>query len=436
METDDTSRLPHPLHFLWAALIAIGFLCVVALTLPDLYSPSSVQTEARSGPRQHVLVLLVDSTEYVDAHGEHVQSVIRQYCGACEVRQINVHGNMSTSRLRLALEQAQEIVRGVDHTTSVIINLSWGTYTYDASMHDVIRALDNLGAVVIASAGNDNSSKPFYPAAFDEVLGVCSSSRYRKTKAAYSNFGPWVSLCAPGLHYVSRPLQHGGIASGTSFASPMVSGGLGQRLLDAPCVTTQQGSQALMRTADPFPDEAQTIATGRLNGDAAAHYLKALYSCAAPPGLGSRILQSLRRASSNALLFLGLLVYALVSIFALPFLFSYILECFRQRAEQRLNTAIQLAYAESAVYRSQRLDALKQRFRKAGRFRRREAAELIALLHAMHLFDEPCGWCGGQQLILAGESMPVAPPLTEDKALSVCARCGLKPEASTLSLDK
>ena len=74
----------------------------------------------------------------------------------------------------------------------------------------------------------------FLSAAFPEVLGVCSSTRHTRVKAAYSNFGPWVSLCAPGLQYVTRPLQPGDIASGTSFASPMVAGALGQLLLDAP----------------------------------------------------------------------------------------------------------------------------------------------------------------------------------------------------------
>jgi hypothetical protein len=324
----------------------------------------------------------------------------------------------------------------VPDTTSVIINLSWGTYIYNEAIHDAIRGLQDLGATIIASAGNDNTSKPFYPAAFDEVLGVCSSSRYRKTKAAYSNFGPWVSLCAPGLHYVSRPLEYGGVASGTSFASPMVAGVLGQILLEVPCATTQQGLQALLRTADPLPDDTQASASGRLNRSAAAHYLNTLYACGAQPDVGAQLLRTLRRVSSNVLLLIGLLAYAVVSIFAFPFLVAYILERFRLRAEQRLTYTIQNAYAKSASYRSQRLDSLKQRFRKVRRLRYREATELMALLHAQSLFDEPCGWCEGQQLIMAGETLSVVEPQTEDERLSVCARCGLKPDASTLSLKR
>ncbi len=437
MEIDDKSLTPRPLHFLWAAVLAIGFLVFVTMILPEPYWPSSMSKDPPSEQRQRVLVLVVDSADQMDAHGEHVLSVIRQYCRTCEVQHINVYRNMSTPRLQLALERVQETVQGVWPTTSVIINLSWGTYTYNAALHDAIRSLHDLGAAIIASAGNDNTAKPFYPAAFDEVLGICSTSRYRKTKAAYSNFGSWVSLCAPGLHYVSRPLQHGSIASGTSFASPMVSGVLGQRLLDAPCATMQQGLQALLRTAEPFPNDTDFIAKGQLNRDAAAHYLNTFYACGAQPSQGARLLHVLHRIGSNALLFLGLLIYVVVSIFALPFIFAYILERFRLRAEQQLNIAIQKAHSESTAYRSQRLEALTQRFCRSGRLRYREEAELIAILHAQYLFDEPCGWCEGQQLILAEERLASAhAPRVETDRMTVCARCGLKPEASTLSLER
>src|SRR5207244_9016141 len=118
-------------------------------------------------------------------------------------------------------------------STTALVNLSLGTYVYDEALHASVRALDTAGVPIVASAGNDNTSKPFYPAAFPEVLGVCSSTPHTRVKAAHSNFGPWVSLCAPGLQYVTRPIQPGGIASGTSFASPMAAGAPGQPLFDA-----------------------------------------------------------------------------------------------------------------------------------------------------------------------------------------------------------
>jgi len=40
----------------------------------------------------------------------------------------------------------------------------------------------------VAAAGNDNTSEPFYPAAYDEVIAV-SSIDQNDIKAHFSNFG-------------------------------------------------------------------------------------------------------------------------------------------------------------------------------------------------------------------------------------------------------
>ena len=274
-----------------------------------------------------------------------------------------------------------------------------------------------MGIPVIASAGNDNTSKPFYPAAFPEVLGVCSSTRHTRVKAGYSNFGPWVSLCAPGLQYVTRPVQPGGIASGTSFASPMVAGALGQLLLDAPCASPRAGLRALRRTADLPAEPQQELSAGLLNVTAAGRYLRSLYACPSPAGLGQRLLARVQRLGTGIAMYLGLVVYFLVSIFAVPFLLAFIIDRFEQRAARRQRQAIQHAYAGSPDYRQQRLLELRQRFERTHKVRRRDRAELAALLQALHLYGEPCGWCGEPATEPSGDDWGRAAALQ-------CSRCG------------
>ena len=193
----------------------------------------------------------------------------RVWCGSSArrvtIHLVNLHGDLSILALVHALDYVQAVHQTHAATTTSLVNLSLGTYIYDEALHASVRALDTTGIPIIASAGNDNTSKPFYPAAFPEVLGVCSSTRHTRVKAAYSNFGPWVSLCAPGLQYVTRPLQPGDIASGTSFASPMVAGALGQLLLDAPCASPRAGLRALRRTADPPAENQPALGAGILN---------------------------------------------------------------------------------------------------------------------------------------------------------------------------
>ena len=79
-----------------------------------------------------------------------------------------------------------------------IINLSLGGggigSAAEQSTYDQVRA---AGVIVIASAGNDASATPSFPAAYDGVVSV-SASTITNTLAPYSNFGNTIDIAAPG----------------------------------------------------------------------------------------------------------------------------------------------------------------------------------------------------------------------------------------------
>jgi hypothetical protein len=374
-----------------------------------------------------VVIFLVDTTDYFDAHGTYVYSVIRQHCPLCEVQPVNLRGDLSIPSLIQALEHVRLVRYTYDVATTTLVNLSLGAYTYDELLHATVRALDTEGVILIASVGNDNTAKPFYPAAFPEVLGVCSSTRYTKVKAIYSNFGAWVSLCAPGLQYVTRPLQHGELASGTSFASPMVAGVLGQLLLDAPCAPPRAGRRALLRTATPMAAEQSQLGAGLLNPTAASQYLHSLYMCKGSQALWYRLLRHVTRLGADIGVSLGLIVYFFLSVFTIPFLLAFVIETVQRRTEQRQQQTIQQVYMGSLAYRRQRLLAIQRDCLHRHKVRRRYQAELYALLHALQVHGEPCWWCG----------KPEAEPLVETastRAATACSRCGMElPVPSSLS---
>jgi hypothetical protein len=365
-----------------------------------------------------VVIFIIDTSDYFDAHGTYVQSVVQQQCAVCAIHLVNLHGDLHIPALVHALDYVQAVHQTHTASTTSLVNLSLGTYVYDEALHASVRALDMAGILVIASAGNDNTSKPFYPAAFSEVLGVCSSTRHTRVKAAYSNFGAWVSLCAPGLQYVTRPLQPGDIASGTSFASPMVAGALGQLLLEAPCASPRAGLRALRRTAAPPAENQQELGAGILNVTTAGQYLRSLYTCQSPPGVWQRLRARMQRLGIGVATYAGLVVYFFVSIFAVPFLLAFIIDTLEQRAARRQAEAIQRAYAGSPDYRQQRLLALKHVLVRAHKIRRHERAELAALLHALHLYGEPCWWCG------AGATEPCVDDWYTTDNQPQCSRCG------------
>ncbi len=83
-------------------------------------------------------------------------------------------------------------------SVSRIINLSLGGPGSSQAFQDLITDLRNVeGMIFIAAAGNENSSQPSFPAAYDGVVSV-SAVGPTKTRAPYSNFGSTIDVTAPG----------------------------------------------------------------------------------------------------------------------------------------------------------------------------------------------------------------------------------------------
>jgi len=103
-----------------------------------------------------------------------------------------------------------------------VINLSLGGYSNSSTLRAAIDAA-SATAVIVGGAGNDNSSAPFYPAAYANVIGVASTTISR-TKSGFSNYGTWVKLAAPGTEITTTFLGGDwGSSSGTSLSAPLVS---------------------------------------------------------------------------------------------------------------------------------------------------------------------------------------------------------------------
>jgi subtilisin family serine protease len=182
-------------------------------------------------------------------HGTHVAGLVALAAPEAKIlplRVLDVDGVGNTWVLAEALSFAMD-PDGNPATSdgADVINLSLTTIERSRMIKDVMKAAicnDNIqtqsggdlpcfsptgrGAVIVAAAGNNHSSRPEYPAGegLNGSIAVGASTQYDSI-AAFSNFGSWVRVAAPGEGILSSVPGGGyGTWSGTSMATPLVAG--------------------------------------------------------------------------------------------------------------------------------------------------------------------------------------------------------------------
>jgi hypothetical protein len=106
------------------------------------------------------------------------------------------------------------------------------------------------GVAVVSPAGNEDSGRPYWPAAHPDVIGVAATNRRGNARAHFSNWGPWADCCARGEDVTSTFLYWVGPLDGeppsqiddfvgwarwdgTSFAAPKVSAAIARVVADS-----------------------------------------------------------------------------------------------------------------------------------------------------------------------------------------------------------
>lgn len=211
------------------------------------------------------------------SHGTHVAGII----GAASNNNIGVASiGFGVSILPVkSSDQAQYITDGyagiiwAADNGAHVINMSWGGSGGGQSGQNVINYAYNAGCVLVAAAGNDNVSTQFYPAAYNNVISVASTTS-SDAKSSFSNYGSWIDISAPGSAIRSTYFNSSGTnnysnLNGTSMASPMVAGLCGLMLSLNPSLTQTQLTNCLLSSADNIssqnPGYNGMLGSGRIN---------------------------------------------------------------------------------------------------------------------------------------------------------------------------
>ena len=214
-------------------------------------------------------------------HGTHVAGIIGArgsetfvgmcpYCKILVVKVVEIEKNGDKESFAI---KDSSILAGLAYVSGFkvggeplvrVINASFGKFERSRSVELFIRSLKNFGrgTLVVAAAGNEDTMKRQYPAAFEDVLAVSNvlSDTLAPEKSPSSNFGMWVDIAAPGdgeckfsSQGIDSTIPGGGsdCKRGTSMASPIVAGIAGLVLTQEPNLTASALEARLRDTAIP-----------------------------------------------------------------------------------------------------------------------------------------------------------------------------------------
>jgi subtilisin family serine protease len=184
-------------------------------------------------------------------------------------------GSGSTSGAIAAINYATQMRRDFG-INIVATNNSWGGGGSSTSLRDAIQAGGNAGILFVAAAGNesnDNDASPSYPASYtsSSIISVAATNRFNQM-SDFSNYGATsVDLAAPGESiYSTTPGNSYASYSGTSMATPHVTGVVALLAAAAPQATASQIRSAILASTTPVAALAGKVATGGLLNAAAA----------------------------------------------------------------------------------------------------------------------------------------------------------------------
>ncbi len=176
-------------------------------------------------------------------------------CPRCSVMPVKV---VAADGSGTGLDVATGITWATDHGASVI-SMSLGGTQSDA-IASAVNYAESKGVIVVAAAGNNGNSQPFYPAADPGVLSV-AGTQPNDQLYPWSDYGTWVSVAAPGCD--TTTFKGGGFGQfcGTSASTPVVAGLAGLALSYSPTSSAAAIEQAIRSSAHPV----NGVAAGRVD---------------------------------------------------------------------------------------------------------------------------------------------------------------------------
>ncbi len=202
------------------------------------------------------------SSSRLKKHGTHVTGTIAARLNNFGL--VGVAPNVSIMTLRVVNENdlnpdiiVAEAIRYATDNGAHIISISIGIYDEEITnstsyqlVEDALQHAFSMGVLIVAAAGNDYPDPVTRPANNDFVIAVGAIDS-AKNIASFSCRGPEVEVVAPGVNVKSTiPNDESGLSSGTSMATPHVSGALALMMSYDPTLNNTGARMILQQTTE------------------------------------------------------------------------------------------------------------------------------------------------------------------------------------------
>ena len=137
-----------------------------------------------------------------------------------------------------------------------VVNMSFDLSYPSPALSQAISYANKAGVVLVAAAGNENTSARVYPASISgSVVGIASTTDW-DARSSFSNYGTAdVWIAGPGENVISTyPGGTYGSESGTSFSAPLVAGTVALMLSAKQPLNQSQAASALSHAIQLTPD--------------------------------------------------------------------------------------------------------------------------------------------------------------------------------------
>jgi subtilisin family serine protease len=139
-------------------------------------------------------------------HGSHVAGTIAGVLDSSGFTGVAPQAKLLMGRVCSPLGcSTSAIIKGVNWGISEkvdVISMSLGGGFMTASEQDAVKKADTMGVSIVAASGNDGTEKVSYPAALATAVAVGAVDSNLK-KAEFSQYGPELSIVAPGVDVIS-----------------------------------------------------------------------------------------------------------------------------------------------------------------------------------------------------------------------------------------